>query len=398
LHQHVGRHTATAIDDSARIGAIGRPRLLPGFRLERVRLVLHEAAIHELSLTLDTPPTRRIPLGRGDLERVAAVERKERLHQTLAEAGLTHHERAVMILERTGHDLAGGRRVFIGHHRNGQRGKRRRAARVIGLRVGARSHAHDLLTALQEQVRHLNALLQDAARVATHVEDDTLHSFLLQRGHGALHFIGRRLVEPLHWYVTDAVVEHDGVRNGGNPDHLTRERGDNRLRNPGTAELDRDLRAFLPDQVIRHLLRLPAAGGQGVDEEYPVALTHTASFRGSVRKHLADGDGALLIFDLHADTGILAIGLLRETRDAEHLVEDACAVCGAAILDEKPARKDGQGYERESQGTTTGHLIQRLGKILPLQYVVRGSGVPSMHARCRDRRRSHPWPGREPSM
>src|SRR6185503_11607995 len=97
----VRRDAAAAVHHATAIRLVGRTHLLAGVRLVRVGLHLHELTIHELARTLNGPAARRIPLARGELERVAAVEVVDALHQAFAEARLTDDERTVMILERT---------------------------------------------------------------------------------------------------------------------------------------------------------------------------------------------------------------------------------------------------------------------------------------------------------
>jgi hypothetical protein len=89
-------------------------------------------------------------------------------------------------------------------------------------------------------------------------------------------------------------------------------------------------------KVVGDLLRRPSAGGEGVDVENLVALPHAAPFGGRVREHLADRDRALEILDLHADPGVLAVGLLREV--GELLGREELAVGVVQLLHEPLGR------------------------------------------------------------
>jgi hypothetical protein len=126
----------------------------------------------ELALLVDAAPARRVPLGRGELERVAAVEREERLHEPLAEARRAHEQRAVVVLQRAGDDLARRRRAAVDHdhERDG------RAHRLLGGHVHLRLALPPrwLSTScprLRKRLLVADRLLEDAARVAAQVED-----------------------------------------------------------------------------------------------------------------------------------------------------------------------------------------------------------------------------------
>ena len=56
------------------------------------------AIAEQLSFSMNRASTRREPLARGHLQEVAAVERKNRLHQAFAEGRRPDDERAIVIL------------------------------------------------------------------------------------------------------------------------------------------------------------------------------------------------------------------------------------------------------------------------------------------------------------
>ena len=111
----------------------------------------------------------------GHLERVAAIQREERLHEPLAERRRAHDERAIVILERAGDDLrcAGAAAV----HENDERyvGNERVLAGGVDLRRGiAAADTHQLLALAQEHVADTERLIENAARVIAQVEHDAL--------------------------------------------------------------------------------------------------------------------------------------------------------------------------------------------------------------------------------
>jgi hypothetical protein len=71
---------------------------------------------------LNRAPARRIPAGRGQLERHAVAEGEERLDQALAERGRPDDHGAVVVLQRTGDDLRGTRGAVVDEHDDGQLG------------------------------------------------------------------------------------------------------------------------------------------------------------------------------------------------------------------------------------------------------------------------------------
>ena len=82
------------------------------------------------------------------------------------------------------------RRVLVRHHGDGQRREEGIASRAVALGfVVARPDTDDLLAGTQKQVRHLNALLENAAGISAHVEDNALDAFFLQTGDGRLHLL-----------------------------------------------------------------------------------------------------------------------------------------------------------------------------------------------------------------
>src|SRR5205085_12088735 len=114
LHDHVGRDAATAVHRTTGVRLEEWTCFLAGLGLEGVaRRVLDELAVHELALALNRPAAGGIPLCRRELERIAAVEVEDRLHESLAEGRLADDDGAIVILQRPGDDLARRRRAFV---------------------------------------------------------------------------------------------------------------------------------------------------------------------------------------------------------------------------------------------------------------------------------------------
>src|SRR5215204_2170645 len=194
--------------------------------------------------------------------------------------------------------------------------------------------------------------------------------------------------------VCSSDLEHDGVRHSGDVNHLPREDARDQVGHAGTLELHRDLGAGHADQIIGDLLGLPAARGLRVDLDDAIALAHSRGLGRRVREDAADRDGALLLLDLHADAGVLAVRLLREARELlggeelavwivellyqaagglfvegtradgvdealrhelEYLIEHARPVGGRPVLKQEAARDDRKERGSDESGATTRH-------------------------------------------
>src|SRR5690348_16214658 len=83
-YHDVRRDPTAAIHHAAGIALERRPGAPRRVGLHRIGFV-DQPAVDELALLLNRPPARCVPLGRRQLERPAAVEREQRLHETLAE-------------------------------------------------------------------------------------------------------------------------------------------------------------------------------------------------------------------------------------------------------------------------------------------------------------------------
>src|SRR5439155_24433341 len=76
----------------------------------------HTAVLGHAALAMNRTAAGRIPLAGRELERGAAIEAEGRLHESLAERRGAEHQRAIMVLQRAGHDLRGRRRSAVGEY------------------------------------------------------------------------------------------------------------------------------------------------------------------------------------------------------------------------------------------------------------------------------------------
>ena len=212
----------------------------------------------------DTDALNRDVAGRevlrhGELQRRVVLELVQDLHRALAEALLADDQRAIVILERAGHDFARGRAHAIDQQDDGVA---RLGPAPLGVLFGAlarvlRGRRHDGAV-VEEGVGNLHRLIEKAARVAAEVEDEPHHALLVQVGQGLAEVALRVALEVLDFDVADVVAEH-AVLDGGN-----RDSGAGELDTAGVAPLfglvlsaneDFDLGAGRAAQAIDRLLQ-----------------------------------------------------------------------------------------------------------------------------------------------
>ena len=297
-----------------------------------------------------------------------------------------------MILQRAGDDLACGRGVAVDEHDERHVGDVLSVVRAEQLRrPRARADARDRLAVRQEEIRDVESLIENAARIAPEVEHDSLGA-LVQQAIDVGAKLGRRvLAELLERNVGDLVVEHDRVRHRGHVDLGADERVLDRLSDAGARELDVHLRPDRSHEDIGHLLRGPAACGCRVDADNVIAFGDTRLFGRRVIEHAHHDDRAFLLLDLHPDAAVLAGGdggeslelrgsvelgiwvveLLHESArgfleelallervdeavadEREHLVEHVRAIAGRLPLDGGAANDDWQRDDAEQRRCT----------------------------------------------
>ena len=119
-----------------------------------------------------------------DVERAAVGELLDLLEDALAERAGAHHRRAVAVLQRAGDDLRRRGRLAVDEHGDRDLGVDRGARRlehVLGPRAAARG---DDLALGDEDRRHQDGLVEQAAAVVAEVEDDRLGALADQAAHG----------------------------------------------------------------------------------------------------------------------------------------------------------------------------------------------------------------------
>src|SRR6202011_671698 len=103
------------------------------------------------------------------------AERRDSLHEALAEGSFAYDEAAVVILHGAGDDFRGGRGIIV--HKNYQRdGYALIAAHgvVRTIRGAAAVMRDDELTFVEEHIADGDCFIEEAAGIAAHVEDETV--------------------------------------------------------------------------------------------------------------------------------------------------------------------------------------------------------------------------------
>ena len=157
------------------------------------------------------PTQWRVPLPGGQLQLPALRQGNDGLHDALSERALTHHQRTVVVLKRSGQDLPRRRRIAINQDHQGpaaDAGRLPGVGRVFMLagtpaRVPA-SGADDALSAIEEEVGQSERLVQVSAGVAAQVQDDP--SRIRQDGERGVDLRGRVASHPIQMDVADTFV------------------------------------------------------------------------------------------------------------------------------------------------------------------------------------------------
>src|SRR5690606_9470835 len=256
-HDTIGNDATTAAHDAAADGAVRRQRV----DLERIapladRLGLTDLLLFALQLALNAAATRRVPARGGELERTTVAETEQRLHQALAEGRHPHYRGAVVVLQRTGDDLRGGRTPGVDQHHHRHLGPLLRplvgeAARHA---LGAATGRDDLLFAIEEQVAHRDTLIEQAARIAAQVEDQALHPRLAQPLDLVLELASRSLTDRIELHHSGRRREQRSLLHGATVDHFTSDAEGEQLGNAGATHLDRDSAARCAAKGLERLV------------------------------------------------------------------------------------------------------------------------------------------------
>src|ERR1041385_3216312 len=123
---------------------------------------------------LDRAAGGRVVARRRQAHRTMPRERDDRLHRTLAEGLRADQDGAVMILQRTGDDLAGRGGAAVDQHRDRQSARDIARPCVVALRfLGALAARRNDLALFKKGVGDGNRLIEQAAGVVAQIEDDS---------------------------------------------------------------------------------------------------------------------------------------------------------------------------------------------------------------------------------
>ena len=274
-------------------------------RREQIDAILEDARRHQLDVRrdadfLDRHVAWRQVLRDGQLERalvrrVLLLEIVQDLDGSLSEALPSDDDRAVQVLQRAGDDFRGARALRADQHGHGELALAAVVAcqlRLAQLTVHP-DGGHDGAF-LHERIADLDGLLEQSARIAAHVEDQSAHCpavLLAHRADRRLHVARRRPREAGEPHVADSVVEQLGG------DRLVRHGGADEIELARVLALvlhdDGDARARLPAHAIDGFLQLHRDGRVGIDLRDDVALLDARAPRRRVLQHFADGEAVV---------------------------------------------------------------------------------------------------------
>ena len=232
---------------------------------------------------------------RRQREARAVGDRIHRLHQCLAEGGFADDVGAVVVLHRARENLRRAGAVAIGddHHRNVE--ERAVLGRVVVL-VGVPNTAtrvDDHLPLRQELVRHLDGLVERAARIAANVIEETRHPLRAQVVQRALHLAVGVLAPVLMTNVAGGRVDHEVRRDREDLHLVARHVQRQQLLVAATANLHLHHRALAAAQLLHRLLGGPPLGIVTIDARHHVAAADTHLEGRRAFEHTGRGDVAL---------------------------------------------------------------------------------------------------------
>ena len=165
------------------------------------------------ALGLDGTPGRRVVARGRELDGGVVGERQDRLHRAFAEGLGTHDHGTLVVLQRAGHDFRRRCRAGVHEHHHGHRADPGgqlgdqvvataayivlRARDVFALGVfGATVGGDHQRLGRQKRGRNADGTMQQAARIITQIEDQTLQRTLLVEAVERLgHVVDRHLLE-----------------------------------------------------------------------------------------------------------------------------------------------------------------------------------------------------------
>src|SRR5204863_984241 len=175
-------------------------------------------------------------------------------------------EAAVVVLQRAGDDLGrrSGALIRENDHRD-RGGDGGRFRRVVLLRAFASLHRGQLLALLEEHVGDVEALAENATRIAAQIDDDAVRILRLKAFYSGRKVFGCVFIKLLKRDVPDVVTERERVRNGRNVNLTPRERTRDRCGNAGSAECDVEFRCGDSKQRVGNLAGGPWLRGDRFD-------------------------------------------------------------------------------------------------------------------------------------
>src|ERR1700738_3765932 len=161
------------------------------------------------SRSSDRPAHGSEPSRRRQLETALVPERDDALRASLPLRRRSDDERAIVVLQRSGHYLGGAGAASIDEH------DQRKVWPALLSRIGEfpirfgkpAVHADDLLPGIQEQIGYSDSLSQQSARIRAQIEDECLHSVRKKAVDRPVQLLPRRIAERLQIDVPDAVAE-----------------------------------------------------------------------------------------------------------------------------------------------------------------------------------------------
>ncbi len=307
LHDRV---VADELDGFEELRVVAQRDSAAGAAVLRVGVGVVDDDVGLYTQAVDRAPGRRQIARSRELDGRAFAERHHGLHGTFAVCRLADDARAVMILQRSGHDLGRRGRAAIHEH-----DRRHTFEQVAGVRelfearlLHAARTAHYQAVG-QELVRNADRRVEHAARVTAQIEHDAEQlvgaGAREQLAHGGVEIARSAVGERREPQVREAVPEifaGDGLHLHG----AARQR-----------EAQRHLRAVAHD-VERHGRAGSAAhAGHGradvflvhrhvVDRHDDVARQDTGARRGRTVERVHDGDLAAVEVHVQADAGVVA--------------------------------------------------------------------------------------------
>ena len=320
-HDAAGHHDVRNDPAAAEHGA-ARVRLELGTRLRAVGhrgLVVVQAGRRRCgrARTVDAAAVRRVPEGGGELHGSIA-DAEHALRAALPVGRRAHQQRAIVILERAGDDLARRRRSAVRQHHD------RHVLPTLRRPVGERAvlvrrppaRRDDRLARVEEEVGDSDPLIEQAARIAAQIEHERPCTRGAKRVDRARE-VGRGLgAEHREVGVADAVLQEDRVLDRVHLDVAPSERERQRRRHAGPLHDDAHARAGRAAQGLQRFFGRQSARRLAVDLDDAVAGGHARLLGRRAAERRDDRDAAVAHVHLDAHAGVVAARALVEAAQA----------------------------------------------------------------------------------